>query len=74
LGGPERHPTAIKRNGQLSIPVQKQAVIDFFADLSAKAAVLSTAEEGEVADLSTSMSASTVKGYRSAHVVNPGRQ
>jgi hypothetical protein len=64
----QHHPTAIKSNNELSIPVPKKAVIEFFGELSAKAAVLSVARDQEVADLPTPMSASTIKGYRSALV------
>ena len=62
------HPTTLNKSGELTIPVPRQAVVDFFGELSAKAAVLLQALDVEVADLPTPMSVSTVKGYRSALV------
>ena len=62
------HPHAVNRAGEISIPVNKKAVIEFFGELSANAAVLLEASVDDVPDLPTPLSVSTLTGYRSALV------
>jgi hypothetical protein len=64
----QHYPSAVNLDGKLKIPLNKNAVIDFFGELSAKAVMLSEAKDEEVYELPSAMSSSTLKGYRSAFV------
>lgn len=65
----QHYPGAVKSNDDdLIIPIARECVVQFFGELSLKAAVMLEANHEEAGELPPPMSVSAVGGYRSALV------
>lgn len=64
----QHYPDAVNGSDDLIIPVVRECVVQFFGELSVKAAVMLEANHEEAGDLPTPMSVSAVRGFRSALV------